>query len=85
VRTTVRISDDLYRRVKARAAQDGRSVGAVIEDAVRAALEPTVAASGPLAPLPTFGGGGIMPGVDLTSNAALQDVMDEGAGVDALR
>lgn len=85
MRTTIRISDALYRRAKARAAEDGRSVGAVIEDAVRAALEPSRAGPGPQLPLPTFGGGGVMPGVDLLSNAALRDVMDEGAGVDALR
>ena len=26
--------------------------------------------------LPTFGGGGVLPGVDLTSNAALEDLIE---------
>jgi hypothetical protein len=29
--------------------------------------------------LPTFGGGRILPGVDLSNNAALRDLMDEDA------
>ena len=36
-------------------------------------------------PLPVHRGGGLMPGVDLTSNAALRDVAEEGTAVDALR
>ncbi len=35
--------------------------------------------------LPVHSGGGLMPGVDLTSNASLRDVMDEDTAVDALR
>lgn len=85
VRTTIRISDSVYRRAKARAAESGRTVGEVIEDAVRAALEPERPASGPPPPLPTFGGSGVMPGVDLGSNAALRELMDDESGFDALR
>jgi predicted transcriptional regulator len=40
VRTTIRIDDDLCRMVKERAAQSGRTIAAVLEDAVRAGLEP---------------------------------------------
>lgn len=35
MRTTIRISDDLYRDVKALAARSGRTIAAVLEDAVR--------------------------------------------------
>ena len=36
-------------------------------------------------PLPVFGGEGVLPGVDLSSNMDLASVMDEAAGLDALR
>jgi hypothetical protein len=85
IRTTIRIDEALYRRAKSRAAETGRTVSAVIEDALREALRARPRAGAELPPLPTYGGSGTMPGVDLTSNAALRDLMDEGVGVDALR
>ena len=83
MRTTVTIDDALYRRVKSHAAQSGRTVGAVIEDAIRASL----AGSRPkldAVDLPVYGGSGVQPGVDLTSNAALRDTMDENVAINAL-
>lgn len=85
MRTTIRIEDQLYRRVKARAAATGRTVGEVIEDAVREALRPRRAPKDGVTPLPVFGGSGVLAGVDLSSNAALAEVMDEGTPGDALR
>ncbi|HUL99048.1 MAG TPA: ribbon-helix-helix domain-containing protein [Mycobacterium sp.] len=85
MRTTIRIDDDLYREVKARAARSGRTVAAVLEDAVRRGLGSSERP--PAAPYrvrPT-GRGGLRPGVDLSSNAALAEAMDEGASTDALR
>lgn len=84
MRTTIRIDDELYRQIKVRAARIGRPIGAVIEDAIRTSLaaspdEP----SRKLRPLPTFGKGGTMPGVDLADNAAMLDLMEEHAAVDA--
>jgi hypothetical protein len=38
MRTTLVIDDDLYRRVKAKAAMEGRKVTDVVEDGLRAAL-----------------------------------------------
>ncbi len=32
-----------------------------------------------------FGGTGVQPGVDLSDNASLRDLMDDGEGVGALR
>lgn len=84
VRTTVRIDDELYRAVKAQAARSGRTIGEVIEDAVRTALR-TEPPERTMLPLPTYGGSGVMPGVDLASNAALADAMDQGTAADALR
>jgi hypothetical protein len=85
VRTTIRIDDDLYRRAKARAAQEGRPVGELITDAVRAALTRPAPAEDAVPPLPTYGGNGTLPGVDLADAAALGEVMDADEDVDALR
>lgn len=83
MRTTIRIDDELYREVKARAAREGRTVGAVIEDAIRAhAARGAVAVEAP--PLPVFRGTGVLPGVDLADGSALREAMDDD-GVDALR
>jgi hypothetical protein len=38
MRTTLVIDDDLYRRVKAKAAMEGRKVTELVEDGLRAAL-----------------------------------------------
>jgi hypothetical protein len=86
MRTTVRIDDELYRAVKERAARAGRTVGEIIEDAVRRSITADDrGADEPLPRLPVYGGSGLLPGVDLTSNAALRDVMDTDEPVDALR
>lgn len=78
------IEDSLFREVKAEAARSGRTLGAVIEDSLRRALKPTRQPSAPLPPLPRYGGSGLAPGVDLSSNAAVQDFLDEGVELDAL-
>lgn len=84
MRTTIRLDDDLYREVKAQAARDGRTVGEVIEDALRAQARRRTA-DVPIEPLPVYGGTGVLPGIDLGDNAALRDVMDADEPLDALR
>jgi hypothetical protein len=76
VRTTVTIDDRLFIEVKTHAAATGRTLGEVIEDALRAAMARRPAAA-QVPPLPTWNGGGLQPGVDLDDSAALQDLMDE--------
>ena len=85
MRTTIRIDDALYRRAKALAAESGRTVGEVIEDAVRTSLAKPAGGARDVPDLPVFGGSGIQPGVDLSDNARLRDLMDEGEGLGALR
>jgi plasmid stability protein len=86
MRTTITIDDELYRSLKQRAAASGRTVGQTIEDALRATFASRAGADpAGLPELPRYGGSGTLPGVDLTSNAALRDVMDAGSAVDALR
>jgi len=56
-----------------------------IEDAPRQTIAGQKPAKADLPDLPVFGGSGVLPGVDLTSNAALIATMDAGASLDALR
>jgi hypothetical protein len=85
MRTTIRIQDELYRKVKVRAAESGRTLGEVIEDAVRSALLPRASGPSELPRLPTYGSGGTLPGVDISNNAALLDLMEEDLPLDARR
>jgi len=85
MRTTISIDEALLRRLKEDAARTGRTLGSLIEDAVRAAYERRSAAQRDLEPLVTFGGSGLMPGVDITDMRSLRDLMDEDEPLDALR
>lgn len=85
MRTTIRIDDELYRAVKQQAARSGRTVGELIEDAVRRSFQQGESPSVEAPRLPTYGSGGLLPGVELTSNAALREAMDADAAVDARR
>jgi Arc/MetJ family transcription regulator len=85
VRTTIRIDDALYREVKQRAATSGRTVAAILEDAVRRGLNPTDHALRDRFTVRTTGAGGLRPGVDLSSNAALAEALDDETPLDAMR
>lgn len=80
MRTTVNIDDQLLIEVKTVAARSGRTMAAVIEDALRQALAAR-GSNGQVSPvtLPTHDGGGVQPGVDLDDSASLLDLM-EGRG-----
>lgn len=85
MRTTVSISDELLDAAKRRAQEDGRTLGAVIEAALRRELTDP-AAPGESPSVPVFRGGtGPRPGIDLTSNRALQEALDEPLELDARR
>lgn len=85
MRTTINIDDDLYREVKEAAARSGRTVAAVFEDAVRRGLSVTQSRAAGEYQLRAMGRGGLRPGIDLSSNAALAEVMVDDRDVDALR
>ena len=80
VRTTIRLDDRLLRELKKHAAARGRTLTAVIEDAVRQFLAHAVTGDVGSKVHPfrviTFKGG-LRPGVDLDDSAALLDVMEE--------
>jgi Arc/MetJ family transcription regulator len=77
MRTTVRLDDRLLAEAKKRAAESGRTLTAVLEDALRESLARRSAhsKSRPVR-LKTAKGGGIRPGVDLDDSASLLDVME---------
>lgn len=78
MRTTVSISDELLAAAKRRARERGQSLGSMIEDALRRELA-TVHDRGDRPTVPVFDGGtGPRPGLDLTSNRVLYEVLDEG-------
>ncbi len=85
MRTTIRIDDELYREVKTQAARSGRTVAAVLEDAVRRGLKPPKQRAVRRYEVRTTGRGGLRSGVDLSSNVAVAEAMDEGTSVDAVR
>jgi hypothetical protein len=85
MRTTVTISDELLAAAKRRARERGVSLGVVIEAALRRELAASAAREG-RPRVPVFdGGSGPRPGIDLTSNRALHEVLDEGLEPDARR
>lgn len=82
MRTTVRLDDNLLTDAKKLAIDTGRTLTQVIEDSLRMALAQRAdkKKSKPIK-LHTSGSGGLQPGVDLSNNAALQDLMDEYDGL----
>ena len=81
MRTTVQLDDQLLRAAKQRAAQTGRTLKAVIEDALREALaRRDTPAPQSRVRLKTFKGKGVQPGVDLDDTASLLDLMERDDG-----
>jgi predicted transcriptional regulator len=79
MRTTVRLPPELLTAARRHARDTGRTFTALIEDALRLALTTELRqADRPREPLPTWGEGGLLPGVDLDDGARLRDRTDEG-------
>lgn len=79
MRTTVNIDDSLLREAKSLAAQSGRPLGAIVDDALRVFVsrmtETRRVASA--FQLPTARGGGLQPGVDLGNKELIAEILDE--------
>jgi predicted transcriptional regulator len=74
MRTTIQIDDQLLARIREVAAKTGRTMTAVIEDALRESLAPKRAKGRrEQVQLTTVGGKGLRAGVDLDDSAALLD------------
>jgi hypothetical protein len=77
MRTTIRLDDGVLADAKELAARTGRTLGQVIEDALRESLARRTASTQPRVELPTSRlRGGLQPGVDLDDSAALLDLME---------
>jgi hypothetical protein len=76
VRTTIDVPDDLLAEAKARAAREGRTLSAVVGDALRGAFARADESRRAPVRLTTFRGEGVRPGVDLDDGAALLDLLD---------
>jgi hypothetical protein len=85
MRTTIRIDDALYQAVKARAARSGRTVAAVIEDAVRRGLDASEDTGRGRYEVRPLGQTGLRTDVDLSSNASVTEILDQDVTADALR
>jgi hypothetical protein len=79
MRTTVDIDVVLLAEVKALAARKQRTVSELIDDALRAMLAGRAAKPGRLQRvlLPTDGGSGLQPGVDLEDKEALAELLGD--------
>lgn len=77
-RTTVRLPEDLVRRAKRKAAAEGRTLTALIEDGLRRVLNERGPSGKGVRKLPRVSKatGGLMPGIDLNDTAALQEMED---------
>ncbi len=82
MRTTLTIDSRVLAEFKKRAAETHRTLSGLIEDALREHLSRgrDQAATRPL-DFPIVGGGGVAPGVDLSSNTALAGYLDRVEGV----
>ena len=77
VRTTVRLDPHLLVRAKKLAADTGRTLTAVIEDALRESFSRRSEAKRERnVRIPTFRGQGVRPGVNLDDSAALLELME---------
>lgn len=78
MRTTVRLDDALLREAKKVAAETGRSLTVVIADSLRETLarRRKPSKSGPVR-LPTFGGGRLVPGINLDKTSELLGRLDD--------
>lgn len=84
MRTTLSIDDELLARARERARERGITLGAVVENALRRDFASEVRTDAPTLPVFTKGSGP-KPGIDLTSNRVLHEVLDEDLPLDRLR
>lgn len=77
-RTTVRLPADLLRRAKCKAAAEGRTLTALIEDGLRRVVVDSAKLNKAKRVLPRFSKatGGTFPGIDISNSAALQEIED---------
>jgi hypothetical protein len=86
--TTIELNAELARQAEQLAAREGRTLTALIEEAVTHLLSDRRRAHGnqpPPVSYPKYGGGGAVAGLDLSDNSAVRDMLDEGVAPEKLR
>jgi hypothetical protein len=73
MKTTLNIDDGVMARLKRESARTGRTMSALVEDALRRLLQPAPAVAN-LRPLPSFKSGGAL--VDVSDREALYRAME---------
>ena len=78
-RTTVRLPDDLIRRAKRKAAEEGRSLTALIEEGLRRVVDESRTAKPVARTLPRVSAakGGLAPGIEWDRLSATVEEMDD--------
>lgn len=76
MRTTIHIDDHLFTQLKSIAADTGKTLTAVIQDALRESLSRRRTTERPALDLPLYHGTGLMPGVALSDSASLLDLIE---------
>lgn len=76
-RTTVRLPEDLIRRARRKAAAEGRTLTSLIEDGLRLVVsQPQRKKAKRVMPRISKATGGLLPGADVTSYSAIQEMDD---------
>ena len=79
MRTTIRLSDDLLRKAKKKAAEEGRTLTSLVEEGLRIVLAESKLRIRRQVRLPVSRAtGGTLPGVDLNRSSDLEDLMETG-------
>ena len=77
MRTTIRIKDDLLKRAKKRAADEGRTLTSLVEEGLVLTLSKAKAGRRKRVELPVSkASGGVLPGIDLNRSSDLEEVMN---------
>jgi hypothetical protein len=76
MRTTFNLDDSLMIAAKKLAAETGETLTQIVSDALRERLTRPAASHRTRPKLPVFRGSGLQPGVDMSSNAALLELME---------
>jgi hypothetical protein len=77
MRTTVRINDDLLKRAKKRAADEGRTLTSLIEESLTLIVARRSSVRRKRVELPVSkASGGVLPGIDLNRSSDLEEAMN---------
>jgi hypothetical protein len=78
MRTTIRLPENLLRKARKKAAEEGRTLTSLIEEGLKTVLAESKPAKRTQVKLPISSAkGGVLPGVDLNRSSDLLDLMEK--------